>query len=383
MASLVFLGNCAMPTAVKTAALSHAPGVPTPSIWHGEDKPPLLRTLFMTQPGAYLHLHNGRLVVEHEGRVQLSVPLEKVDQVSALDEGAISFAAIRALLERGGSFLVCGSHGQPSGWLSGANNAHISLRHMQHGYQNHADFGMNVAQRIVSGKIANSRLCLRRLQRHRQAEPLAVDAELADLQRRSVRARSLDSLRGFEGAAARAYFAAWRQLLPPHWQAHFGARQTQPPRDVVNAMLSYGYAILFQNLLTLVQQRGLDAHLGHLHAQRDGHPALVSDLMEEFRALVVDSVVLHLLQDEAAAPQVSPAVNPDAGKTDNTPKGVYLGKELRKRLIQRLEDKLNSAVTHPLTQEKGDYRRMMRTQVGHYIQVLQGECGHYQPFAPR
>jgi CRISPR-associated protein Cas1 len=326
-----------------------------------------------------MHLKEGRFVVENDGKVQLSVPLEKVDQVTALDEGAISFAAIRALLERGGSFLVCGSHGQPSGWLNGANDTRISLRHTQHQFQSNADFGLEMARRIVSGKIANSRLSLRRLQRHRPTQPLAVDTELADLQHRSSHTRSLNGLRGFEGAAAKAYFAAWRQLLPPHWQVHFGARQTQPPRDVVNAALSYGYAILFQNLLTLVQQRGLDVHLGHLHAQRDGHPALISDLMEEFRALVVDTVVMHLLEDESAPH----AQLNHLDQKDHAAKSVFLSKDLRNRLIQGMEDKLNSPITHPLTQEKGDYRRTMRTQVGHYIQVLQGECEHYQPFAPR
>lgn len=352
-----------------------------PEAWDDEAKPPLLRTLFLSQPGSYVHLQGGRFIVEAEGSVQLSLPAEKVDQVTALEEGAVSFAALRALLDRGGSLLVCGSHGQPSAWLSAANDTRITLRHTQHQQQNDAEFGLHMAQRIVSGKIANSRLCLRRLLRHHPDTLLnGPDKELADLQRRSSHTRDLDTLRGLEGAAAKTHFATWRQLLPPPWRAHFGSRQTHPPRDLVNAMLSYGYAILFHNLLTLVLQRGLDAHLGHLHAQRDGHPALVSDLMEEFRALVVDSVVLHLLQDEPAPPPTS--CNPATEKTAPR-EAVHLPKDLRKRLIQRMEDKLNSTLTHPLTQQKGDYRRAMRTQVGHYIQVLQGNAPSYQPFAPR
>lgn len=364
---------------MRTASTQPRRTDPQQPAWDDEAKPPLLRTLFLSQPGSYLHLQGGRFVVEAEGSVQLSLPTEKVDQVTALDEGAVSFAALRTLLERGGSLLVCGSHGQPSAWLSAASDTRITLRHTQHQIQNDAAFGLRMAQRIVSGKIANSRLCLRRLLRHHPDSLLnGPDKELADLQYRSGHAHNLDTLRGLEGAAAKAYFAAWRKLLPTQWQAHFGTRETQPPRDLVNAMLSYGYAILFQNLLTLVQQRGLDAYLGHLHAQRDGHPALVSDLMEEFRALVVDSVVLHLLQDETAPPPV-----PTEEEHTNTAKAVYLPKDLRKRLIHHMEDKLNSPLTHPLTQQKGDYRRAMRTQVGHYIQVLQGETTNYQPFAPR
>lgn len=337
---------------------------------------PLLRTLFLTEPGAYLHLHNGRFKVDMDGSTRLTVPLDKVDQVTALDEGAISFAAIRALLMSGGSLLVCADSGETcSGWLTSAHDSRIELRSTQHQQQRDEAFALRMAQRLVYGKLANSRLCLRRLQRHQTVATKQVDAELADMQRRSLRATSLDAVRGFEGASARLYFSAWRELLPVPWQAHFGPRSTRPALDAVNALLSYGYAVLFQNLLTLVQQRGLDVHIGHLHALRDGHPALVSDLMEEFRALVVDTVVLHLLQDETAPPEKS--------CTPHTDGGVRLSRELRKRLITRLEDKLNSRLTHPLTGEKSDYRRVMRTQVGHYIQVLQGQAPHYQAFAPR
>jgi len=350
--------------------------------WDGEAKAPLLRTLFLSQPGSYLHLKGGCLVVESEGAAPLSLPLEKVDQVTALGEGSVSFAAMRALLERGGSMLVCGRYGQPSAWLTAAGDSRVTLRHTQHQRQNDNAFGLRLAQKMVSGKLANSRLALRRLQRHQTNQWPEVDKELADLQYRCGFAQNLDTLRGLEGAAAKAYFAVWRQLLPAHWQPQFGARQTQPPRDVVNALLSYGYAVLFQNLLTLVQQRGLDAHLGHLHAQRNGHPALVSDLMEEFRALVVDTVVLHMLQDEPL-PEPASIPPPEADTTPTQSQGVNLPVAMRKRLIAGLEDKLNSSLTHPLTQERGDYRRAMRTQVGHYIQVLHDECDHYRPFAPR
>jgi CRISPR/Cas system-associated endonuclease Cas1 len=248
--------------------------------------------------------------------VRLSVPLDKVDQVMASGEDAINFVAIRALLSSGGGFLICEHKGDAaSGWLTSANDSRIELRHTQHQRQQEAAFGLHLAQRLVSGKIANSRLCLRRLQRHHTATTSDIDAQLADMQRRSLHATSRD------------------------------------------------------------QVRGLEVHLGHLHAQRDGHAALVSDLMEEFRALVVDTVVLHLLQDETLPPEHS--FDTDAQG------GVRLGAALRKRLIGRLEEKLNSTLTHPLTGEKGDYRRVIRTQIGHYIQVLQGQAEHYQPFAPR
>ena len=143
----------------------------------------------------------------------------------------------------------------------------------------------------------------------------------------------------------------------------------------MNALLSYGYAVLFQNLLTLVAERGLDPYLGSLHAVHDGHPALVSDLMEEFRALTVDAVVLKLLSRDDIG--VGDFVVGGAGE------GCRIGLPVRKAYLAALEARLQSAVAHPLGGIGGDYRRAMRAQVAHWIQVLHGEAAGYRPFTVR
>jgi CRISPR-associated protein Cas1 len=192
-----------------------------------------------------------------------------------------------------------------------------------------------------------------------------------------VAASNLDVLRGIEGSAAKSYFSAWRDLLPELWQPAFPNRNRQPPQDPINAMLSYGYAILYNNVLTLVAARGLEAHLGHLHAMRNGHPALVSDLVEEFRALVVDAVVLKLTLDHPFD-EHDFSYHGEAGT-----RFCRIGNGLRKELIERLEAKLNSRQTHPLTGESGDFRRMIRIQIAHYIQLLEGNIPAYRSFVPR
>lgn len=133
--------------------------------------------------------------------------------------------------------------------------------------------------------------------------------------------------------------------------------------------------MLFQNLLTLVAERGLDPHLACLHAVRDGHPALVSDLMEEFRALIVDAVILKLLRRDDIVE--SDFVGGGAGQA------CRIGLRVRKAYLVELEAKLQSTVTHPLGGPESDYRRVMRAQVAHWIQVLQGEAQVYRPFLPR
>ncbi len=240
-------------------------------------------------------------------------------------------------------------------------------------------FNLNIARAIVAGKIANSRLLLRRYYRFRPNGESPVEPLLRELQAKAQQAENIETLRGFEGVAARHYFDAYRELLPESWKSQFVGRSRQPPHDPVNALLSYGYGVLYQNVLTLIAARGLETHLGHLHALHDGHPALVSDLVEEFRALIVDAVVLKLTLDHPF--EVSDFTLET--KTDTAAPFCRISKTLRHQLIARLEEKLQSPVTHPILHISSDYRRMIRTQISHYIQVLEDPTAGYHAFVLR
>lgn len=419
---------------------------------YDEAPPPLLRTLYLAEPGAYLRLDGGRIVVVKNSEELLGVPLEKVDQVFAADEGAVSFAVLRTLLARGATFVLNGTAGEPPGMLLSTADSRAELRRWQYRRGEDPAFCLAAARAIVAGKIANGRLLLRRHYRFRPGGRCPADADLRELQRSALRADDLNVLRGVEGAAARAYFASFAGLLPSRWP--FPGRRRQPASDPVNALLSYGYAVLFQNLLTLVVERGLDPFFGCLHALRDGHPALVSDLMEEFRALTVDAVVLNLL--------CHGDVRDDDFSSAGEGETCRIGLSLRKVYLAALEGRFQGTVTQragdgsaiaataqplePLEPVDGhrlapiaehpeeaptmdtrldtlapaaaaipgaepaaaaaaaraaaraaepapspeaaaaparDFRRAMRAQVAHWIDVLQGAAPAYRPFAAR
>ena len=367
-------------TTLTDLAVPAAPADLTPQsadVHFDEVNRPLLRTLYLGEPGAYLRLEGGRLAV-HKGEEELlCVPLEKIDQVIVSDEGAVSFGALRALLAHGAGFFIHGRSGEPPGHFISALDTRINLRALQHERSRDAEFNLAIARELIAGKISNSRLLLNRYYRFRPGRENPVDIAMKEAQAKALSAMDMDVLRGIEGAAAKAYFSAWRDLLPESWKPYFPNRNRQPPQDPINAMLSYGYAVLYHNVLTLIAARGLEAHLGHLHAMRDGHPALVSDLVEEFRALVVDAVVLKLVIDRPF----------DQGdfqfQVDGSVRYCRIGNSLRKALIERLEAKLNSHVTHPITGESGDFRRMVRIQIAHYIQVLEGVAPYYRCFVQR
>ena len=359
-----------------SAAFAETPHKPA-RVSFDEASAPLLRTLYLSEPGAYLRLEGGRLLVHKAEEELLSVPLEKIDQVIVSEEGAVSFGALRALLTRGAGFFIDGRSGELPGHFNSALDTRINLRALQHKQVRDSYFNLAIARALVAGKISNSRLLLNRYYRSRPDLKNPADSAMREAQAKVLTAVDLDTLRGIEGSAAKAYFAAWRDLLPEAWQPSFPNRNRQPPQDPINAMLSYGYAVLYHNILSLIAARGLEAHLGHLHAMRDGHPALASDFMEEFRALVVDAVVLKLVLDR-------PFDESDFTiQIDDQKRSCRLGNSLRKALIERLEAKLNSHVTHPFTGESGDFRRMVRIQVAHYIQVLEGVAPVYRSFVLR
>jgi len=185
-------------------------------------------------------------------------------------------------------------------------------------------------------------------------------------------AASLDELRGIEGSAARTYFGAMARTLGPEWG--FTKRDKHPASDPVNSLLSYGYTLLFYNIYSLLRARGLNPHVGYLHPVRPGHPALVSDLIEEFRAIIVDTVVLNLVLNKRLRP----------GQFNIDPTGKCLiGQEAKEVFLRTFENKMNASITHPSSGLKLDYRRCIEHQVNLLARVIRGVEQRYVPMVLR
>ena len=336
---------------------------------------PLLRTLYLLEQGLAISKEGERPVVSRDAAEVSEIPVRKLDQLVLQGNCMVSTAALRLLAENDIGVYFADWRGQCWGALDAFDRRSTELNALQFGRAQDGGLALGISRAIVAGKIANCRLVLRRYARNHEL----VDAELRDMKQAAMQqaaecAETLDAVRGHEGMAARIYFSALGDLLPAIWQ--FDKRSRHPPHDPVNAMLSYGYAVLFANIKTLVQRRGLDPHVGNLHALRDGHAALVSDLMEEFRPLVVDATVLQLIFKQSIKPE-------DFVLDDQAELPCRLTDEGRKKLIHALEEKFNAPLAHPLNGQRADWRRLMQYQVWHYARVLQGEDESYQPCVMR
>ncbi|MGC9184893.1 MAG: CRISPR-associated endonuclease Cas1 [Thiomonas sp.] len=354
----------------QTAALADDP---SPSVAPPEQPAaPRLRTLYLTEPGAYLHIDGERLLVGKGQEELASIPAEKVDQVLADTDGAVSFGALRLLLRHDATLLLTPAvSGEPAGLLVPMNGRQVQLRAAQFARLSDGNFRIAMAQRIVQAKIANSRVLLRRYRRFRMESDRGEDAALQRLHAQCAQATTLDAVRGYEGAAARIHFDAYATLLGQRWG--FDTRNRQPPKDPVNALLSYGYTILFHTVHTFILRRGLDPFVGALHAPRDGHAALASDLMEPYRSLIVDAVVLRFLTQRDVTPEDFAQAEPGR-----------LPLDIKRRYITELEKKFTSPVGRDGSGDDAmDWRRIIERDVNGWAAAVQGELQAYAPWRAR
>lgn len=359
-------------------ALDGLPGQTVPESADGEtlqlaENPalePVLRSLVVLEQGLTLLKENERLLIARGREPLASIPLGKLDQVIVHGNQLISTALFRHAHRNGLNIAFQEVHGRPIGRFDNRQNRNLTLHRQQFAREAQADFQLMLARAFVGGKIHNARLLLRRHNRRRQlAEIAAAEAAMVDLENRLATAPTLDNVRGLEGAAAREYFRALQALLPEHWG--FPGRRRSPPTDPFNVLLSYGYGVLFNNLHTLVEQRGLNPWLGSLHAANGRHPALVSDLMEEFRAPIVDATALNALLHT-----LKPADFIFEGDAELP---CRLSEDARRRYIQWLQNKFRAGILHPRTGQRLDHHRLMQYQVWHYARVILGEEPVYHP----
>jgi CRISP-associated protein Cas1 len=285
-------------------------------------------------------------------------------------------------------------YGQFKGRLSPPFSKNAVLRLAQ--YRAHHDMTerCELARRFMIGKLSNQR---QRLQRHNRilhdAEVNRAIKQITDLVGslatlslhqpsgikplasgdHGIAGTVLESILGMEGAGSAAYFRCFGKLLSDPKQWPFPGRVKRPPTDPVNALLSFGYSLLTNKMASAVQLVGLDHFVGYLHSSFYGRPALALDLVEEFRPIVVDSVVVDILNHRMLTPADFVV---ELG-------GYRLKQEKRTMFFTKFEERLNEEMQHPVFGYKTSYRRCLELQARLLAKVVTGEIDEYPPFLIR
>src|SRR5947209_2890255 len=333
-----------------------------------------MATLYLNEQQSIVKKRDGYLIVQYPSpdKRKIEVPLIKVTQVVISGDITLTTPAVHTLLEAGIEICYLSMYGHFRGRLSPPVAKNALLRREQ--YRAHADSqrALQIAQACVKGKLENMRTLL--LRANRQLQDSAVTDATEAIQRmvRQVpRTTTVGSLLGIEGNGSAAYFGIFGKLLRNSMT--FSRRRRRPPTDPVNAMLSLGYTLLLHQVSAAIQVVGFDPYAGFLHQPRYGRPALALDLMEEFRPIIADSVVLNVVNHRILTEH---DFEEELGV-------VHLKAEARKKFYAKFEERLLEELQHPQFEYRTNYRRCMELQARLLGKWLTGEIPVYPPLNVR
>lgn len=333
--------------------------------------------LYLTEPGSILVKDGNRLQVKKDRDCVIkSIGFEKLEGVIIIGSAHLSTGLMTELLEREIPVTLLSSHGRFFGRLEPTAGYNVERQLLQFDAYNDKDFRLELSKKWIEAKIKNQRTLLRRYNRSRElAEVTGAIAEIEKLVGKVAEAQSLESVMGFEGLSSRIYFDAIAQILPAHFC--FSGRNRQPPKDPFNSVISFGYTLVLYEIFAAITSKNLQPYLGFMHQPRRGHPALASDLLEEWRAILVDALAVSML----CGAELSQEDFQDPDENG----GVFLTRNGSKKFLEKFEKKLRSLnqylsfVEHPLT-----FRESLVFQVGSLVRAIENrDVTIYRPVVVR
>lgn len=330
--------------------------------------------IYVQTPGSVLGKNGEQLEVRAHDGSKTALRLSEISHVNVFGAVQVTTGLIQDLCKReiGVSFFSGG--GWYYGALGGVATINVQTRIAQFRVASDTGASLALARSFVASKILNSRTLVRR--NAEQADQASLD-KLKVLADQAGGAQGLDELLGIEGLAARIYFGSFSQLLSPRTREtaafDFEGRNRRPPRDPLNALLSFGYSLLLRDVRVALIAAGFDPTVGFYHQPRPGRPALALDLMEEFRPLLADSAVLSAVNTEVVT----------EGDFVRAAGAVNLTEKGRKAFTGAYERRVRQEVTHPLFGYKLDYRRVLQVQARLLARAVTGEIPSYPGFQTR
>lgn len=339
---------------------------------------PLLNTLFVTLPESYIHREGDQVVVKVAREERLRLPIHTLSGIVCIGPVSVSPFALQLAAEAGVCVSFLTDNGRFMARVEGAVRGNVLLRREQYRRSDHPGGSAILARSFIAAKLANCRIVLQRSLRDHGGRD--ADAKISQAIHRIARIAQqiegpvhLDRLRGFEGEAAEAYFGVFDELIiagKEHFQ--FRGRTRRPPLDPVNAILSFVYTLLVHDIRGALESVGLDPSVGFLHRDRPGRPSLALDLMEEFRPLLADRLVLTLINRQQLRP---------SGFRRTETGGWIMTDDTRKEVLIAWQKRKQEEVTHPWLGETVPMGLLPYTQALLLARHLRGDYETYPPFA--
>jgi CRISPR-associated protein Cas1 len=337
----------------------------------------LLNTLYVTLPDAYLGCKGNTLIVRSEEGKELQVPIINLESVVIFGYRGVSPEAMQLCVDHQVSLVFLTPNGRFKARVTGETKGNVHLRRTQYRWSDQPEQTLLLAKRFLFAKIANAKVSIQRTLRD---YPERVDIarcrqtvhHLERLLREVLNSSELDHVRGIEGLAARSYFhVLGEQILVHKEHFPFAGRIKRPPTDRMNALLSFLYPLLANDVTHALECVGLDPQVGFLHRDRSGRNSLALDMMEEFRVYLADRTALTLVNRQQIGPD------------DFTVKesGAYLlTDEARKTVLTEWQQRKRDEIRHPFFDEKISVGLLPYAQAMLLARFMRGDLDDYPPF---
>jgi CRISPR-associated protein Cas1 len=337
----------------------------------------LLNTLYVSSQGSYLRKEGETIVVERERAKVLQLPVHTIGSVVCFGNVLVSPFLLGFCAENDVSVSFLTEHGRFLASVRGPVSGNVLLRRQQYRLADDEGATRAIAANVVSGKLANCRIVMNRTIRDHgdKIDAASVKSASAAIDRlidSIASALDSDTIRGIEGMAAAEYFGVFNQLIVDQKDAFiFSERNRRPPLDPVNALLSFIYTLLAHDLRSALETVGLDPAVGFLHRDRPGRPGLALDLMEEFRPVIADRLVLSLINRRQVDPKGFKVAENGA---------VVMDDDTRKTVLVEYQSRKQDEVEHPYVDEKVPVGLLFFVQANLMARHIRGDLDGYPPF---
>lgn len=340
----------------------------------------LLNTLYVQTQGSYLRLESETVRVDVDGKKVGQIPLHHLSGIVTFGNVLLSPFLLHRCAEDGRAVVWLSQYGRFKGRLAGPTQGNVLLRRAQHDALCDPARTLAIARFVVAGKLQNAKVTLQRSARENADE--GEGALLREAAREMLRgvgqlplADTLDEVRGIEGTAARVYFEVFTLMVRQHRPYfEFVERSRRPPRDPINALLSFVYTLVRSDCVAALESVGLDPQLGFLHTLRPGRPALALDMMEEFRAVLADRLVLTLINRQQIQP--GDVIEREGG-------AVTLTDDARKVVLSAYQKRKQEELSHGLLRGTVPFGLVPHLQARLLARHLRGDLPHYPPYLHR
>lgn len=325
--------------------------------------------LYISESGTTLNIDGGYFVAKHKDGMIHKIPKETLESVALFGNINITTPCLQEFLKKGIPVSFFSSKGAYFGRLESTSNKDIKKLKKQIYLTDDEEFSLEFSKKIILAKINNQMVVLKRYGKNQIGEILNEIKQLKTSINKIKTVSKYEELIGYEGIAARSYFLALARIINKDFE--FNGRNRMPPKDPFNSMLSIGYTLLMYELFGEIENRGLTPYSGFLHKDKERHPTLASDMMEEWRAVLVDSVVLSLIQGNE--------ISKEHFVKDDETDGVYLTNDGLKIFLKKYEKKLRMEIRY-IDNQSMSYRRCLWHQINKLTKMIcEKDSDIYEP----